>query len=159
MAIINSAELTVTQSTAVKNTASLGFIHNVNSNLNSYNNYFFNNLTGPWLTDSGPNPNSNYECQLVDENNNTLDVTTYTYTSSLFNNDTFYFVDESNRDFHLKENSTLIDYTLPCPVNPNLDESLKDVDGEPRTSLADLGADENLSNDIIFQSGFEGLLR
>jgi len=87
----------------------------------------------------------------VSEAANFLSLTT------LAANDSVFFVDESNNDYHLSDNSILVDYTGNiCPINPQVDGGVRDIDGDPRTPLsADLGADENLSNDIIFADGFE----
>ncbi len=156
MRVTSSAELEITHSTAVKNRATLGFIVNSSATFKAFNNYFFNHQTGPWLLNGGT-AQSDYLCQLVDSNNNIADAANYLSLTTLSANDAAFFVDEANNDYHLSDSSVLLDYTgTNCPVNSQVDGNLSDIDGDPRTPLsADLGADENLSNDIIFVDGFE----
>ena len=149
-------KLDIIQTTAIKNKATISFIHNNNSSLNSYVNFYYNDLTGPWLSETlGSTLNTQFDCQRIDDANNTDDAIHSTLTSSPLDLPT-YFIDLVNYNYHLKDNSLLVDYTgSQCIDNPGNTPVLKDIDGDPRTLRRDLGADENLSNDIIFKNDFE----
>ena len=155
----SSSDLNIEHVTAVKNKTVDSFIlaSNGPNLLNSYNNYFYNPQSGPWLEEFGGSATVvNHDCQIVDETNNINDVTHNLVTTNAFFNDTQYFLDEANHDYHLKTTANLIDYVgNNCPSNPNLMNNNRDIDNQYRTTLADLGADEDLFNDIIFVNGFE----
>ena len=151
--------LNIEQVTAVKNRNIDSFIQASNGSdlLNSFNNYFYNPQSGPWLTVFGGTATVvNHDCQVVDVNNNLSDSTHHLFTATATDNDQLNFIDELNKDFHLADSSVLVDFVGTfCPPNPNLINNGRDIDNDPRTLSADLGADENLSNDIIFENDFE----
>ena len=155
----SSSDLNIEHVTAVKNKTVDSFIlaSNGPNLLNSYNNYFYNPLSGPWLEEFGGSVTVvNHDCQIVDETNNINDSTHNLVTTNAFFNDTQYFIDEANNDYHLLNTSNLIDFVgTNCPENLNLINNNRDIDNQPRTDFTDLGADENLTNDIIFDNGFE----
>ena len=158
----SSSTLNIEHSTAVKNKNTNSFILAASGNnlLNSYNNYFFNPQSGPWLdSNTGPTSVVDFECQIVDSANNNNDIVNNIITITANDNDNLFFVNELNHDYHIKDGSLLVDYVgTHCPTNLNLFNHNKDMDNDSRTSLSDLGADENLSNDIIFEDGFEHII-
>lgn len=155
----SQSTLNIEHTTAANNTNADSFIQiSTGQNLlNSYNNYFYNPQSGPWLETFGSSF-FNHECQIVDVNNNLIDSQNHLSVVNANDHDNLYFVDAANNDFHLSDTSGLIDFTgLNCPINPNLFNNRRDIDNQPRTPAADMGADENLINDFIFINGFEDI--
>ncbi len=160
LATFTDSTLNLEHITAVKNKNVGSFILASNglNLLNSYNNYFYNPLSGPWLQLFGPQMAIvKHECQMVDDSNNVSDNLHNLVTTSAFFNDTQYFIDEANHDYHLINSSNLIDHTgNNCPSNVNLINNNRDFDNQTRSPVADLGADENLINyPFLFGDGFE----
>ena len=149
--------LEINQSTAVNNRVSTAFIKNNIAKLRSYVNLFYNeNSGGPWLENvQGVTLDSQFNCQLVDSANNSNDSSNDTLTVTPTELAT-YFISTATHDFHLKNTSSLIDYTGDnCVENPGNLASFKDIDGHIRTLKRDLGADESLIFDLIFKNGME----
>ncbi len=147
----DNGQLTLDHVTAIENDTNLAFVYNNNGNLASFYNYFYNPTTGPWVLENG-NTSTSFNCMVVDDTNNSSDVLVNLFAigGALHS---LQFVDLPNRNLHLKDDSDLVDYqAIGCPPNPQ--GYSMDIDGDPRTAYADLGADENLSNDIIFENGF-----
>ncbi len=160
LATFTDSTLNLEHITAVKNKNVGSFILASNglNLLNSYNNYFYNPLSGPWLQLFGPQMAIvKHDCQMVDDSNNVNDSLHNLVTTSAFFNDSQYFIDETNHDYHLINSSNLIDHTgNNCPSNVNLINNNRDIDNQTRSPFADLGADENLINyPFIFGDGFE----
>lgn len=153
------SQLTIEQSTAVKNKTTSSFIRQFlgSNSLTSYNNYFYNPLSGPWVDLFSNSGSITHDCQIVDDTNNLSDGINHLSTANAFLNDTQYFIDEANHNYHLKNSSDLIDFVgTNCPSNVNLINNGRDIDNQPRSTLTDIGADENLINvPLIFLDSFE----
>lgn len=153
------SQLTIEQTTAVKNKTTDSFIRQFlgNNALFSYNNYFYNPASGPWVDLFSNSGTTTHDCQVVDDTNNISDSMNHLTIADASSNDTQYFINEANHDYHLQNTSDLIDFVgANCPSNPNLINNGRDIDNQPRSPLADLGADENLINvPFIFSDGFE----
>jgi len=151
-----NSDVTFVHLTAVRNRVASSFINNFNSDFKSYANIFFNDsLTGPWVNNSSAAAVTTYKCMIVDSANNLSDSVNNLVVAGSASL-TQWFDDAANYDFHINENGPLVDYTgTNCDLNPGNSLSPIDIDGDPRTQRRDLGADENLSNDIIFKNGFE----